>query len=55
MLQYDDVMKLDFGTQIGGRIIDCAMTVHFNPRRAGPREPRRRSYLAHLLTSFGYR
>ena len=32
VLQYDDVMKLDFGTQIGGRIIDCAMTVHFNPR-----------------------
>ena len=31
MLAYDDVMKLDFGTQIGGRIIDCAMTVHFNP------------------------
>jgi len=25
-------MKLDFGTQIGGRIVDCAMTVHFNPR-----------------------
>lgn len=32
VLQYDDVMKLDFGTQIGGRIIDCAMTVHFNPK-----------------------
>ena len=32
VLQYDDVMKLDFGTQIGGRIVDCAMTVHFNPR-----------------------
>jgi hypothetical protein len=32
VLAYDDVMKLDFGTQIGGRIVDCAMTVHFNPR-----------------------
>jgi methionine aminopeptidase len=32
VLGYDDVMKLDFGTQIGGRIVDCAMTVHFNPR-----------------------
>lgn len=35
VLQYDDVMKLDFGTQIGGRIVDCAMTVHFNPRCGG--------------------
>uniref|UniRef100_A0A7S0YJQ9 Methionine aminopeptidase 2 n=1 Tax=Polytomella parva TaxID=51329 RepID=A0A7S0YJQ9_9CHLO len=32
VLGYDDVMKLDFGTQIGGRIIDCAFTVHFNPK-----------------------
>lgn len=32
MLQYDDVMKLDFGTQINGRIIDSAFTVAFNPR-----------------------
>ena len=32
VLQYDDVMKLDFGTHIGGRIIDCACTIHFNPR-----------------------
>ena len=31
VLQYDDVMKLDFGTQINGRIIDCAFTVAFNP------------------------
>lgn len=30
--RYDDVMKVDFGTQIGGRIIDSAFTVHFNPR-----------------------
>ena len=32
VLQYDDVMKLDFGTQIGGRIIDSAFTVAFNPK-----------------------
>eukprot|EP00953_Heterococcus_sp_UTEX-ZZ885_P037766 19387-Heterococcus_DN1.PRE.2 len=27
VLQYGDVMKVDFGTQIDGRIIDCAWTV----------------------------
>lgn len=32
VLGYDDVMKVDFGTQINGRIIDCAWTVHFNPK-----------------------
>ncbi|EIE25282.1 peptidase M24A, methionine aminopeptidase [Coccomyxa subellipsoidea C-169] len=32
VLQYNDVMKLDFGTQINGRIIDSAFTVAFNPR-----------------------
>ncbi|EFN58315.1 hypothetical protein CHLNCDRAFT_142331 [Chlorella variabilis] len=32
VLQYDDVMKLDFGTQISGRIVDSAFTVAFNPR-----------------------
>lgn len=32
VLGADDVMKLDFGTHIGGRIIDCAMTIHFNPQ-----------------------
>lgn len=32
VLQYDDVMKIDFGTQIGGRIVDSAFTVAFNPR-----------------------
>ena len=32
VLQYDDVMKVDFGTQIDGRIIDSAWTVAFNPR-----------------------
>jgi len=32
VLQYDDVMKIDFGTQINGRIIDSAFTVSFNPQ-----------------------
>lgn len=32
VLQYDDVMKVDFGTQIDGRIIDSAWTVSFNPK-----------------------
>uniref|UniRef100_A0A7S3LNR8 Methionine aminopeptidase 2 n=1 Tax=Aplanochytrium stocchinoi TaxID=215587 RepID=A0A7S3LNR8_9STRA len=31
-LGYDNVMKIDFGTQIEGRIIDCAWTVAFNPK-----------------------
>lgn len=31
VLQYDDVMKVDFGSHVGGRIVDCAFTVHFNP------------------------
>ncbi len=32
VLQYGDVMKVDFGTQIEGRIIDCAWTVAFDPQ-----------------------
>lgn len=32
MLEYNDVVKIDFGTHINGRIIDCAFTLHFNPR-----------------------
>lgn len=32
VLGADDVMKLDFGTHIGGRIIDCAFTIAHNPR-----------------------
>ena len=32
VLKYDDVCKIDFGTQIHGRIIDCAFTVAFNPK-----------------------
>jgi methionyl aminopeptidase len=30
VLQHGDVMKIDFGTQIDGRIIDCAWTVAFD-------------------------
>jgi methionyl aminopeptidase len=32
VLQYDDVLKVDFGTHINGRIIDCAFTMTFNPK-----------------------
>lgn len=32
VLQYGDVMKVDFGCQIDGRIIDCAWTVAFDPQ-----------------------
>ncbi|XP_015607847.1 methionine aminopeptidase 2 [Cephus cinctus] len=32
VLQYDDVTKIDFGTHINGRIIDCAFTLAFNPK-----------------------
>ena len=31
VLQYDDVMKIDFGTHIRGIMTDCAFTVAFNP------------------------
>jgi len=31
VLGKDDVMKIDFGTQVNGNIIDCAFTVSFNP------------------------
>ncbi|XP_044346511.1 methionine aminopeptidase 2B [Triticum aestivum] len=31
VLQYDDVMKLDFGTHIDGHIVDSSFTVAFNP------------------------
>lgn len=30
VLSYDDVMKVDFGVQVEGRIIDSAWTVHFD-------------------------
>jgi methionyl aminopeptidase len=32
VLQHGDVMKVDFGTQIEGRIIDCAWTVAFDDK-----------------------
>lgn len=32
VLEYDDVVKIDFGTHIKGRIIDCAFTLSYNPR-----------------------
>ena len=31
-LTEDDLCKLDFGTHVGGRIIDCAFSVAFNPK-----------------------
>ncbi|KAL0772385.1 hypothetical protein Bca101_037536 [Brassica carinata] len=37
-LQYDDVMKLDFGTHIDGHIVDCAFTVALDPLLAASRE-----------------
>jgi len=32
VLQYDDVMKVDFGVQVNGHIVDCAFTHTFNPK-----------------------
>ena len=32
VLGENDVMKLDFGTHVGGLLIDCAFTVCFNPK-----------------------
>ncbi|XP_046442667.1 methionine aminopeptidase 2-like [Daphnia pulex] len=32
VLQADDVCKIDFGTHVNGRIIDCAFTLSFNPK-----------------------
>ncbi|KAI9271546.1 peptidase M24, structural domain-containing protein [Phascolomyces articulosus] len=32
VLTYDDVMKIDFGVHVNGRIIDSAFTMHFNPK-----------------------
>ena len=32
VLQYDDVCKIDFGTHVRGRIIDCAFTLAFNAK-----------------------
>lgn len=30
-IEYDDVCKIDFGTHVGGLLVDCAFTVAFNP------------------------
>ena len=32
ILDYNDVCKIDYGTQVNGYIIDCAFTVAFNPQ-----------------------
>jgi methionyl aminopeptidase len=32
VLKKDDVMKVDFGTHINGRIMDCAFTLTFNDK-----------------------
>ncbi|KAJ3119170.1 Methionine aminopeptidase 2B, partial [Nowakowskiella sp. JEL0407] len=32
VLKYEDVMKIDFGVHVKGRIMDCAFTVHFDPQ-----------------------
>lgn len=32
VLQADDVCKIDFGTHVNGRIVDCAFTLTFNPK-----------------------
>jgi methionyl aminopeptidase len=32
VLKYDDICKIDFGTQVNGRIIDSAFTLSFNPK-----------------------
>jgi methionyl aminopeptidase len=31
ILQYDDLLKVDFGVHVSGRIVDSAFTVAFNP------------------------
>ncbi|KAF4737671.1 Methionine aminopeptidase 2, partial [Perkinsus olseni] len=32
VLKEGDICKLDFGTQVGGRIADCAFTIAFDPK-----------------------
>jgi len=32
VLEFDDVVKMDFGTHVNGRIIDCAWTLSFNEK-----------------------
>lgn len=31
VLDYNDVLKVDFGTHVRGLLVDCAFTVAFNP------------------------
>lgn len=31
ILKYDDVLKIDFGVHVNGRIVDSAFTIAFNP------------------------
>lgn len=31
MLKHEDVMKVDFGVQVSGRIVDSAFTMSFEP------------------------
>lgn len=31
VLNYDDILKVDYGTHVNGLIVDCAFTVAFNP------------------------
>lgn len=53
VLTYDNVMKLDFGTQINGRIIDCAFTWAPNPkwvtRRLSPSSTEKHMFLLYHL------
>ena len=35
VLKYDDICKIDFGTQVNGNIIDCAFTLTFDPKYDG--------------------
>lgn len=32
VLAYDDVLKVDFGVHVNGRIVDSAFTINFNPK-----------------------
>ena len=32
VLQYEDVLKVDFGVQVSGRILDSAFTMSWTPR-----------------------
>lgn len=32
VLEYDDVLKVDFGVQVNGRILDSAFTMNWTPK-----------------------